>query len=83
VDAMQDIETALRGIIATIVETDADFPIEADLRDDLELDSHRAIEMVFEIERVFAIRIPNERHAQMRTLAGIMGVVAALGAAGG
>lgn len=80
---MQDIETALRDIIATIAETDGDFPLEADLRDDLDLDSHRAVEMVFEIERVFAIRIPNDRHAQMRTLAGIMSVVATLGSAGG
>src|SRR5579863_6572620 len=44
------VEERLRQIIATIVETTPDFAADADLKEDLDLDSHRAVELVFEVE---------------------------------
>ncbi|MGD0674832.1 MAG: phosphopantetheine-binding protein [Polyangiaceae bacterium] len=61
-------EQLLRTIIAKIVETTPDFEGEADLRDDLDLDSHRAVELVFEIERAFDVQVPNDCFGEMRTL---------------
>jgi acyl carrier protein len=61
-------EETLRTIIAKIVETASDFDGDADLRNDLDLDSHRAVELVFEIERAFDVRVPDDGFAEMRTL---------------
>ena len=66
-DPMDNQEKTLRDIIAKIAEVAADFPIDADFRDGLGLDSYRGLELVFELERVFKIkipetRIPNSRH---------------------
>jgi acyl carrier protein len=74
-------ERTLREIIAKIVETTPDFAGDADFRDDLDLDSHRAVEMVFEIERVFDVQIPDDRFGEMRTLNGTMHLVQGLKAA--
>lgn len=71
-------EEQLRQIIATIAETPADFSADADLRDDLQVDSHRAVEIVFEIERVFDVKIPDDRLAEMRTFGGTLNLVKSL-----
>jgi acyl carrier protein len=71
-------EKTLRQIIATIAETTPDFAGDADLRDDLDVDSHRAVEIVFEIERTFNIKIPDDRFGEMRTLNGTVNLVRAL-----
>jgi acyl carrier protein len=61
-------EEELRQIIAKIAETNADFSADADLREELDVDSHRAVELVFEIERVFDIKVPVARLDELRTL---------------
>lgn len=71
-------EEKLRQIIAKIAETAPDFSADADLKDDLDMDSHRAVEMVFEIERTFDVKIPDGRFGEMRTLNGIVGLVQSL-----
>jgi acyl carrier protein len=71
-------EEQLRQIIATIAETPPDFSADADLRDDLQVDSHRAVEIVFEIERVFDVKIPDDRLAEMRTFNGTLNLVKSL-----
>jgi acyl carrier protein len=68
-------EQTLREIIAKIAETKPDFSGDADLRDDLDVDSHRAVEIVFEIERTFNIKIPDDRLGEMRTFNGTMNLV--------
>lgn len=71
-------EQTLREIIAKIAETTPDFAGDADLRDDLDVDSHRAVEIVFEIERTFNVKIPDERYGEMRTLNGTVNLVRSL-----
>ncbi len=71
-------EQTLREIIATIAETAPDFAGDADLRDDLDVDSHRAVEIVFEIERTFNVKIPDDRYGEMRTLNGTVKLVHSL-----
>lgn len=71
-------EKTLRQIIAKIAETSPDFAADADLKDDLDVDSHRAVEIVFEIERTFNVKIPDERFGEMQTLNGTMSLVRSL-----
>ncbi len=72
-------ESELRQIIAKVAETtNVDFAADADLRDVLDVDSHRAIELMFEIERKFDVSIPNERVQELRTLRGAMALVRSL-----
>jgi acyl carrier protein len=71
-------EESLREIIARIAETKSDFAGDADLRDDLDVDSHRAVEIVFEIERVFNVKIPDDRFGEMKTLNGTLSLVRSL-----
>ena len=61
-------EESLRKIIAKIAETSPDFSADADLREELDVDSHRAVELLFEIERTFDVKIPAERFDEMRSL---------------
>jgi acyl carrier protein len=62
-------ESALRQIIARVAETtNTEFSLDADLRNELDVDSHRAVELVFEIERHFGLSIPVDRLDELRTL---------------
>ena len=62
-------ESELRKIIARVAETtNMDFNADADLRNELDVDSHRAVELVFEIEREFNVTIPVDRFDELRTL---------------
>lgn len=71
----------LRNIVAKIAETGADFPPDAHLRDDLNVDSVRALELIFEVERTFSIRVPEQRYGDVRTFADLVKVVDSLKAA--
>jgi acyl carrier protein len=68
-------EQTLREIVARIAELPADFPADANLRDDLNVDSFRAAEIVFEIERVLKTKIPDERFAQVQTFNDVIDLV--------
>jgi acyl carrier protein len=71
-------EQILREIVAKIAEITPDFAGDADLREDLDVDSHRAVEIVFEIERTFNIRIPDDRFGEMQTFDGTLRLVQSL-----
>jgi acyl carrier protein len=71
-------EQKLREIIAKIAEVSPDFAADADLRDELDLDSHRAVEMVFEVEKEFSVTIPDNRYREMRSLTAIVSLVQSL-----
>ena len=73
-------EATLREIIARIAEVPADFAPDAHLRDELDVDSFRAAEIAFEIERVFKIKMPDERYAEARTASDILKLLTALAA---
>ncbi len=71
-------DQTLRNLVAKIAETSADFPQTAHLRDDLNVDSVRALELIFEVEREFAIRVPEQRYGEVRTFADLVNVVGSL-----
>jgi acyl carrier protein len=73
-------EQTLREIVARIAELPLDFAPDAHLRDDLNVDSFRTAEIVFEIERVLKTKIPDERFAQAQTFNDMVGLVASLAA---
>jgi acyl carrier protein len=76
-------EETLRQIIAKIAETTPDFSLDADLREDLDLDSHRGVELLFEVERVFDVKVPTDRFEELRTLRKALALIESLkGAAG-
>ena len=72
-------EQELRCIIARVAETSNQaFSPDADLRDELDVDSHRAVELAFEIERRFEVDIPPDRLVELRTLRTAMELVRSL-----
>jgi acyl carrier protein len=71
-------DQTLRTIVARIAETTADFPPNAHLRDDLNVDSVRALELIFEVEKEFSIRVPEQRYGEVRTFADLVRVVGSL-----
>jgi acyl carrier protein len=64
-----DTEEKLREIVARIGEISKDFEPNAHLRDDLNVDSFRAVEIVFEIEGAFQITVPGARYADVEPTA--------------
>lgn len=71
-------EENLRKIVGKIAETTTDFPLSAQLRDDLNVDSVRALEIVFEIEKVFAVPVPEDRYGEVRTFQDLLTLVTSL-----
>jgi acyl carrier protein len=71
-------EQSLREIVAKIAETTDDFASNASLLDDLEVDSVRALEVIFEIERTFSIKVPEGRYGEVRTFADLLALVTSL-----
>jgi acyl carrier protein len=71
-------EKTLRDIIAKIAETKNDFADNANLRYDLQVDSVRALELIFEIEGSFSIKVPEGRYGEVRTFADLLALVASL-----
>lgn len=74
-------ETTLRHIVSKIAETNSDFPPTANLREDLSVDSVRALELVFEVEKEFAIKVPEGRYGEVRTFQDLVKLVGSIKAA--
>jgi acyl carrier protein len=71
-------EESLRKIVAKIAETKPDFALGAQLRDELGVDSVRALEIVFEIEKVFGVSVPEDRYGEVRTFSDLLVLVKSL-----
>jgi len=71
-------EQQLREIVARIAETKPDFNGDAHLRDDLNVDSFRGVEIVFEIERVFGVEVPGNRYGEVQTFNDMLKLVSSL-----
>lgn len=71
-------EQTLRQIVAKIAETSPDFPPQVNLRDGLDVDSVRAVEIVFEIEHKLGIKVPEDRYGEVRTFGDLVALVNAL-----
>jgi acyl carrier protein len=68
-------EEKLRQIVAKITETSPDFPVDSDLRDDLRVDSIRGLEIVFEIERTFGVKVPDDRYNEVQTFGDMLALL--------
>ena len=75
---MEQMEQSLRDIVGKIAETTTTFPSSAKLRDELNVDSVRALEIVFEIEKVFGVPVPEDRYGEVRTFSDLLSLVASL-----
>ena len=75
---MMEQEQTLRKIVAKIAETTPDFSTEANLRDDLNVDSVRAVEIVFDIEGTFGVKVPEDRYSEVRTFKDLLSLVGSL-----
>jgi len=71
-------EEKLRRIVAQIAEVSPDFDLDAHLRDDLNVDSFRAVEIVFELERTFETKVPDGRYAEVQTFKDLLALVRSL-----
>lgn len=74
-------EAQLREIVARIAEVTPDFPIDAHMRDEINVDSFRAVEIVFEVERAFGVKVPDGRYGEVQTFNDLLKLVTALKAA--
>jgi acyl carrier protein len=68
-------EQQLREIVSRIAEIPPDFAADAHLRDELDVDSYRAFEIVFEIERTFEIKVPEARYGEVQSFNDIVKLV--------
>ena len=68
-------EETLRTIVTKIAECKAGFADTAHLRDELGVDSVRALEIIFEVEKEFKITIPEERYDEISTFTSLVKLV--------
>ena len=73
-------EQTLRELIARIAEVPANFSEGASLRDELNVDSFRAAEIAFEIERVFRIKLPDDGYVQAQTFNDVLRLLTSVAA---
>ena len=71
-------EQKLREIVAKIAEAEPGFDIDAHLRDDLNVDSFHAVEIVLEVERAFEIKVPDNRYGEVQTFKDLLTLVQSL-----
>lgn len=75
---MSPIETQLRELLSEVAELPADFSPHTDLLDALALESAQLMEFVMEVEDHFAVIISQEQLADVRNIAQLAEIVAAL-----
>lgn len=71
-------EQTLRNIVAKIAETTPDFDAGASFREKLGVDSVRALEIVFEIEKELGITVPEDRYAEVKSFDHLLKLVSSL-----
>ncbi len=68
-------ENTLRNIVAKIAEIPPDFDADASFREKLGVDSVRALEIVYEIEKVLGIVVPEEGYAKVKCFNNLLALV--------
>ncbi len=71
-------ESTLREIVSRVAEVQPDFSADANLRDELDVASFRSAEISFEIERVFGIKVPDDKYALAQSLNDILRMLQSL-----
>jgi acyl carrier protein len=65
----QDNETKLRALLTQVSKQDAtQVPLDADLPEALDLDSLAALSLLAAVEKRFALRFPDDRLSELRSL---------------
>ncbi len=68
-------EQTLRDIVAKIAEVPSDFDADASFREKLGVDSVRALEIVFEIEKTLGLVVPEEGYAKVKCFSNLLSLV--------
>ncbi len=68
-------EQTLRSIVAQIAEVAPDFDADASFRDKLGVDSVRALEIVFEIEKTLGVVVPEDGYAKVKCFNNLLALV--------
>ena len=68
-------EQTLRSIVAKIAEIPPDFDGEASFREKLGVDSVRALEIVFEVEKTLGIVVPEDGYAKVKCFNNLLALV--------
>ncbi len=68
-------EQTLRDIVAKIAEVPPDFESGAGFREALGVDSVRALEILFEIERTLGVVVPEDGYAKVKCLTNLVSLV--------
>ncbi|MFT3924328.1 MAG: acyl carrier protein [Myxococcales bacterium] len=71
-------EPELREMVARIAEVPATFAADVDMREELNMDSIRSVELMFEIEQRFTLLVPEERYAQARSFEDLLSLIRSL-----
>jgi acyl carrier protein len=69
------LEATLREIVSRIGEVEPGFRADADLTEELSIDSFRAAEIVFEIERTLKIKLDDASFGEVKTFADMVKLV--------
>jgi acyl carrier protein len=68
-------EKTLRNIVAKVAEVPADFDAKASFREKLGVDSVRALEIVFEIEKTLGVVVPEDGYAKVKCFDNLLTLV--------
>jgi acyl carrier protein len=68
-------EQTLREIVAKIAEVPPDFEASAGFREALGVDSVRALEILFEIEKTLGVVVPEDGYAKVKCLSNLVSLV--------
>ncbi|HVO20827.1 MAG TPA: acyl carrier protein [Anaeromyxobacter sp.] len=68
-------EQTLRNIVAKIAEIPPDFDAQASFRDKLGVDSVRALEIVFEIEKTLGLVVPEDGYAKVKSFDNLLTLI--------
>jgi len=68
-------EQTLRNIVAKIAEIPPDFDAQASFRDKLGVDSVRALEIVFEIEKTLGLVVPEDGYSKVKCFDNLLTLV--------
>jgi acyl carrier protein len=74
-ESTRPLEATLREIVSRIGEVEASFSADADLTEDLAIDSFRAAEIVFEIERTLKIKLDDASFGEVKTFSDMVQLV--------
>jgi acyl carrier protein len=74
-ETTRTLDASLREIVCRIGEVEPSFSGDADLTEDLSIDSFRAAEIVFEIERTLKIKLDDSSFGEVKTFADLVKLV--------